>query len=101
MTINTEILQYAANKKQFARKDLFAYFRKQKPALFPLSVSQQLNRFLQKKVKRSSMIHPDNRSREWLQQVAGENNFPNIPLIEKSFALFPVRKSLSSLMDNE
>jgi hypothetical protein len=27
------------------------------------------------------MIHPDSRSREWLQQVADENRFPNILLI--------------------
>jgi predicted transcriptional regulator of viral defense system len=51
MTINAGILQYAAaNKKPFARKDLSAYFREQMPAVLPLSVSQQLNRLLQKKV---------------------------------------------------
>jgi len=50
MTINAEILQYAANKKPFSRKDLFAYFHEQMPAVLPLSVSQQLNRLLQKKV---------------------------------------------------
>jgi len=49
MTINAEILQYAANKKQFTRRNLFANFREQMPALLPLSVSQQLNRLLQKK----------------------------------------------------
>ncbi|GHV08466.1 hypothetical protein FACS1894160_2820 [Bacteroidia bacterium] len=50
MTIKTEILQYAAKNKQFARKDLFAYFREQILTVLPLSVSQQLNRLVQKGV---------------------------------------------------
>jgi hypothetical protein len=40
------------------------------------------------------MIHPDSRSREWLQQVADENNFPNIPLIEKAIRAFSLLESL-------
>ncbi|GHV10495.1 hypothetical protein FACS1894162_4870 [Bacteroidia bacterium] len=40
------------------------------------------------------MIHPDSRSREWLQQVADENNFPNIPLIEKAVRAFSLLESL-------
>jgi hypothetical protein len=40
------------------------------------------------------MIHPDSRSREWLQQVAGENNFPNIPLIEKVVRALSLLESL-------
>jgi predicted transcriptional regulator of viral defense system len=50
MTIKAEILQYAANQKQFARKDLFAYFREKMSAVLPLSISQQLNRLVQKGV---------------------------------------------------
>ena len=40
------------------------------------------------------MIHSNSRSREWLQQVAGENNFPNIPLIEKVVRAFSLLESL-------
>jgi predicted transcriptional regulator of viral defense system len=47
MTIKAEILKYAANHKQFAQKDLFAYFREQMPSVLSLSVSQQLNRLVQ------------------------------------------------------
>jgi predicted transcriptional regulator of viral defense system len=50
MTINAEILQYAVNKKLFARKDLFAHFREQMPAVLLSSVSQQLNRLVRKGV---------------------------------------------------
>jgi hypothetical protein len=50
MTIKSEILQYAINHRQFARKDLFAYFRENMPAVLPLSVSQQLNRLVLKNV---------------------------------------------------
>jgi predicted nucleotidyltransferase component of viral defense system len=41
------------------------------------------------------MIHPNSRSREWLQQVADENNFPNIPLIEKAVRAFSLLESLA------
>lgn len=30
------------------------------------------------------MIHPDSRTIEWMTQVAAENKFPDITLIEKS-----------------
>jgi hypothetical protein len=40
------------------------------------------------------MIYPDSRSREWLQQVAEENKFPNIPLIEKTVRAFSLLESL-------
>jgi predicted nucleotidyltransferase component of viral defense system len=40
------------------------------------------------------MIHPDSRSREWLQQVAEDNNFTNIPLIEKAIRAFSLLESL-------
>jgi predicted transcriptional regulator of viral defense system len=50
MTIKAEILKYAANHKQFARKDLFAYFREHMSDVLPLSVSQQLNRLVQKSI---------------------------------------------------
>ncbi len=34
------------------------------------------------------MIHPDSRTIEWMTQVAAENKFPDIALIEKSMRLF-------------
>jgi hypothetical protein len=56
MTIKAEILKYAANHKQFARKDLFAHFREQMPAVLLLSVAQQLNRLAQKGVVNRSGV---------------------------------------------
>jgi hypothetical protein len=41
------------------------------------------------------MIHPDSRSIEWMQQVATDNNFPNITLIEKTIRAFSLLESLA------
>jgi len=41
------------------------------------------------------MIHPDSRSIEWIKQVAIENNFTNITLIEKTIRAFSLLESLS------
>ena len=40
------------------------------------------------------MIHPDSRSLEWMQQVAIENNFNDITLIEKTIRAFSLLESL-------
>jgi hypothetical protein len=40
------------------------------------------------------MIHPDSRSIEWMQQVATENNFKDITLIEKTIRAFSLLESL-------
>lgn len=40
------------------------------------------------------MIHPDSRSLEWMQQVASENNFKDITLIEKTIRAFSLLESL-------
>lgn len=40
------------------------------------------------------MIHPDSRSLEWMQQVASENNFNDITLIEKTIRAFSLLESL-------
>jgi len=40
------------------------------------------------------MIHPDSRTIEWMQQVATENKFPDIALIEKSIRAFSLLESL-------
>lgn len=40
------------------------------------------------------MIHPDSRSLEWMQQVATENNFNDITLIEKTIRAFSLLESL-------
>ena len=40
------------------------------------------------------MIHPDSRSLEWMQQVAVENNFNDITLIEKTIRAFSLLESL-------
>jgi hypothetical protein len=37
------------------------------------------------------MIHPDSRSLDWMQQVAIENNFKDITLIEKTIRAFSLR----------
>lgn len=40
------------------------------------------------------MIHPDSRTIEWMKQVAAENNFSDIALIEKSIRAFSLLESL-------
>src|SRR5574344_1675301 len=40
------------------------------------------------------MIHPDSRTIEWMTQVAAENKFPDIALIEKSIRAFSLLESL-------
>ncbi len=40
------------------------------------------------------MIHPVSRTIEWMTQVAAENNFPDIALIEKSIRAFSLLESL-------
>lgn len=40
------------------------------------------------------MIHPDSRTIEWMKQVAAENKFPDIALIEKSIRAFSLLESL-------
>lgn len=40
------------------------------------------------------MIHPESRSIEWMKQVAAENNFKDIALIEKSIRAFSLLESL-------
>jgi len=40
------------------------------------------------------MIHPDSRSLAWMQQVASENNFNDITLIEKTIRAFSLLESL-------
>lgn len=40
------------------------------------------------------MIHPDSRSLEWMQQVARENKFNDITLIEKTIRAFSLLESL-------
>lgn len=40
------------------------------------------------------MIHPDSRTIEWMTQVATENKFPDIALIEKSIRAFSLLESL-------
>jgi len=40
------------------------------------------------------MIHPDSRTLEWMRQVAAENNFPDIILIEKTIRAFSLLESL-------
>lgn len=40
------------------------------------------------------MIHPDSRSIEWMKQVAAENKFSDIALIEKSIRAFSLLESL-------
>ena len=40
------------------------------------------------------MIHPDSRTIEWMTQVAAENNFSDIALIEKSIRAFSLLESL-------
>jgi len=40
------------------------------------------------------MIHPDSRTIEWMKQVAAENKFPDIVLIEKSIRAFSLLESL-------
>ncbi|OFY64153.1 MAG: hypothetical protein A2Y71_13945 [Bacteroidetes bacterium RBG_13_42_15] len=40
------------------------------------------------------MIHPDSRNIEWMRQVAAENNFPDIILIEKTIRAFSLLESL-------
>jgi predicted nucleotidyltransferase component of viral defense system len=40
------------------------------------------------------MIHPDSRSIEWMRQVAEENNFKDIALIEKTIRAFSLLESL-------
>jgi len=40
------------------------------------------------------MIHPDNRTIEWMKYVAAENNFSDIALIEKSIRAFSLLESL-------
>jgi hypothetical protein len=40
------------------------------------------------------MIHPDSRTIEWMTQVAAENNFSDIVLIEKSIRAFSLLESL-------
>jgi hypothetical protein len=40
------------------------------------------------------MIHPDSRSLEWMNQVAAENNFKDITLIEKNIRAFSLLESL-------
>ena len=40
------------------------------------------------------MIHPDSRSLQWMQQVATENNFNDITLIEKTIRAFSLLESL-------
>jgi len=40
------------------------------------------------------MIHPDSRTIEWMKQVAAENKFADIPLIEKSIRAFSLLESL-------
>lgn len=41
------------------------------------------------------MIHPDSRTIEWMQQVAKENNFQDITLIEKNIRAFSLLESLA------
>lgn len=41
------------------------------------------------------MIHPDSRSLEWMKQVAAENNFKDIVLIEKTIRAFSLLESLA------
>jgi len=40
------------------------------------------------------MIHPVSRTIEWMKQVAAENKFPDIALIEKSIRAFSLLESL-------
>jgi hypothetical protein len=40
------------------------------------------------------VIHPDSRTIEWMKQVAAENKFPDIALIEKSIRAFSLLESL-------
>ena len=40
------------------------------------------------------MIHPDCRSIEWMRKVAGDNNFPDIILVEKAIRAFSLLESL-------
>jgi len=40
------------------------------------------------------MIHPDSRTLDWMRQVASENNFSDITLIEKSIRAFSLLESL-------
>lgn len=40
------------------------------------------------------MIHPDSRTIEWMKQVATENNFTDLALIEKSIRAFSLLESL-------
>jgi len=40
------------------------------------------------------MIHPDSRTIEWMMQVATENKFPDIALVEKSIRAFSLLESL-------
>jgi hypothetical protein len=40
------------------------------------------------------MIHPDSRTIEWIKQVAAENKFSDIALIEKSIRAFSLLESL-------
>jgi hypothetical protein len=41
------------------------------------------------------MIHPDSRTIEWMKQVAAENKFPDIVLIEKAIRAFSLLESLA------
>lgn len=40
------------------------------------------------------MIHPDSRTIEWIKQVAAENKFSDIVLIEKAIRAFSLLESL-------
>ncbi len=40
------------------------------------------------------MIHPDSRTIGWMKQVAAENNYSDITLIEKSIRAFSLLESL-------
>lgn len=40
------------------------------------------------------MIHPDSRSIEWMRKVAGDNNYPDIILVEKAIRAFSLLESL-------